>query len=142
VWFIKWLREAYDWAHFLHAAGDVLQHWLGVSVMTSLAAMLSGAALNAGGYQIAIMGVFALIAVNIFGIARAIKKNKPGFEFVFDESDPRFVRRELNRIVYRIGLRVLAPHTVDSISIRALDSSFTERVIAPSGLTLTLASLV
>jgi hypothetical protein len=53
------------------------------------------------------------------------------FELVYDADDERFVKKEENKTLYRVGLHVLGNQTIDLPNILVFDSPFTERIIAP-----------
>jgi hypothetical protein len=52
------------------------------------------------------------------------------FEFVFDPSDQRFVRRMQQQTRYFFGLHILAKETIDYPNVWALDSEFTKITFA------------
>jgi hypothetical protein len=52
------------------------------------------------------------------------------FEFVFDQTDRRFVRTKKEKTSYFFGLHILAKETIDFPNVWALDSEFTQITFA------------
>jgi hypothetical protein len=78
VWaFINWIKTAWDWTAFVDAALAALQSKLGISVVSSLGAMLYGAWAEATGVQIALMGLLVFCSIHLFFILRTLKVRKP-----------------------------------------------------------------
>jgi hypothetical protein len=136
---LRQLRDLWDWTHFFDALLATLQTKFGVSVGGGLLGMLLGAALHATWYEIALMGLFVFIAINVFSILRILRIPRSNLEILFDQSNVAYVRPIPDLYgdtgeFYAIGLNNRGNSTLYDVSLRALDSWFTQTIIAPSQL--------
>lgn len=114
------LKETY-WAIAMETAIERFADWLGMSRPAMVAA--------ATPYVLALAAASTVVWA-AYSVGARDRHLKPEFEFVFSQTDPRFVRNESERTIYSVGLHITAQRTIDWPSVRAHEGPFTNRVIA------------
>jgi len=124
------LGGAFALLYFFHTIFNILfEEWIKHKLQDYLGITVAEMIERFGAITFPALGAIAVV----WGLYRYIEREltKDAFEFVYDQTDNRFFQPDDKKAVYRVGLHIVAPHTIQWPNVRVLDSPFTHRVIAP-----------